>query len=552
MTRRPASSHRSSRPARTTSGQGESRRSVDVSLAQILKNLVGRGDLADCVEVRAAFPFDPRLVPQNRDLFNLFDTTPDLSGADIDIGPFIRDGADLDVLAFWRDETSGLGPGEMWKTGQRAGCPFKKLLPAREELCPVAAWRFRKFFEALPGEHKKCVWARDWRKGWVKLTDPDRVYAGQLFLLHNEVGGYDAQVGWTGDPNTIPELCMLPAPTPSLQPPPEEASASGESALDDEDNAVADWQSVHDHSVDVARELNSILNDIPIVSALEATGLTAPLKYTPPWHDAGKAHGKFPAKLTREARGQWNRSEGDHPAKAPKAAWKSFFHEREDADEAEHQFIRRPGFRHELASALALLETLRLARSGHAALTIADELRAALGTPEKGSAASEAQQDAARTALGHIVDLDRVGFNLLLYLVACHHGKVRLGLRSTEEDYDPDQRDPVPETEERLVRRCHGVQDGDAVPACRVPAADAPADFRSAATTPPLTLSLDPMEAFSVSYGASWADRMRELLEVVGPFRLGYLEALIRAADQRASANPTGVSPASSGDPGET
>jgi CRISPR-associated endonuclease/helicase Cas3 len=119
---------------------------IDVSLGRALNSLIGRDNLADCQEVRDALPFDPRLVPQRRDLFNLFDTTPDLSGADVDISPFIRDGQDLDVLVFWRDDDSGLGPGELWKSGPRAGCPFKKLLPARDELCPVPAWQFREFF----------------------------------------------------------------------------------------------------------------------------------------------------------------------------------------------------------------------------------------------------------------------------------------------------------------------------------------------------------------------------------------------------------------------
>jgi CRISPR-associated endonuclease/helicase Cas3 len=62
--------------------------------------------------------------------------------------------------------------------------------------------------------------------------------------------------------------------------------------------------------------------------------------------------------------------------------------------------------------------------------------------------------------------------------------------------------------------------------------------------TPELTLSLDVMEPCSTRYGASWTERMRELLEVFGAFNLGFLEALLRAADQRASAaGPTSSSP---------
>jgi CRISPR-associated endonuclease/helicase Cas3 len=35
----------------------------------------------------------------------------------------------------------------------------------------------------------------------------------------------------------------------------------------------------------------------------------------------------------------------------------------------------------------------------------------------------------------------------------------------------------------------------------------------------------------------SWAERVLQLLEDYGPFRLAYLEALLCAADRRASAN---------------
>jgi CRISPR-associated endonuclease/helicase Cas3 len=53
---------------------------------------------------------------------------------------------------------------------------------------------------------------------------------------------------------------------------------------------------------------------------------------------------------------------------------------------------------------------------------------------------------------------------------------------------------------------------------------------------PKITLTLDPMElGLSQRYGASWRERMQFLLERLGPFRLAYLEGLLRAADCRAS-----------------
>jgi CRISPR-associated endonuclease/helicase Cas3 len=53
---------------------------------------------------------------------------------------------------------------------------------------------------------------------------------------------------------------------------------------------------------------------------------------------------------------------------------------------------------------------------------------------------------------------------------------------------------------------------------------------------PDVKLSLDLMEiGLSPRYGASWRERMQLLLERIGPFRLSYLEGLLRAADCRAS-----------------
>jgi CRISPR-associated endonuclease/helicase Cas3 len=508
---------------------------IDVSLGRALNSLIGRDNLADCQEVRDALPFDPRLVPQRRDLFNLFDTTPDLSGADVDISPFIRDGQDLDVLVFWRDDDSGLGPGELWKSGLRAGCPFKKFLPARDELCPVPAWQFREFFKGLNPEERNRVWLRDWRKGWVKLTDPDRIYPGQMFLIHKDVGGYEPQVGWSGNPDSKPPS----KPQPSQSGQPEETAAFGDGSLDDEDNAVAAaWQSVHEHSVRVACELESILKDAAISCGLAEAGLKPPLVYAPPWHDLGKAHEKFFAKLTRDGRARWSAPKPDDcVAKAPNDAWKSLFNGREDTAETNHRFVRRKGFRHELASALGLLELLRLARPDHPAVSTADELKAVVGpTTEKAAIQDGA---ASATAAAPIAHLDRLSFNLLLFLVACHHGKVRFGLRSTEDDYDAGQRDPVPDPGK--IRRCQGVQDGDVIPPCRLPSPKASADPQCFITTPELTLSLEVMDLYSARYGASWSDRMRELLEVFGPFNLGYLEALFRAADQRASKDSRGM-----------
>jgi CRISPR-associated endonuclease/helicase Cas3 len=47
--------------------------------------------------------FDHTHVIRRKDLSDLFDTTPDLAGNDIDIDRFVRDIEDSDVRVFWRE-----------------------------------------------------------------------------------------------------------------------------------------------------------------------------------------------------------------------------------------------------------------------------------------------------------------------------------------------------------------------------------------------------------------------------------------------------------------
>jgi CRISPR-associated endonuclease/helicase Cas3 len=104
------------------------------------------------------------------------------------------------------------------------------------------------------------------------------------------------------------------------------------------------------------------------------------------------------------------------------------------------------------------------------------------------------------------------------FVVAAHHGKVRLSLRAR-----PGEEPPPGDGNRRFA---HGVYDGDPLPAC---------DLGAETIVPAQVLSLACMELGGGEAGASWADRMRRVLEEHGPFRLAYLEMLIRVADWRAS-----------------
>ncbi len=103
--------------------------------------------------------------------------------------------------------------------------------------------------------------------------------------------------------------------------------------------------------------------------------------------------------------------------------------------------------------------------------------------------------------------------DLPAYLVAAHHGKFRLTPRVLPDDHDPT----------RTV--CLGVRDGDKFPGVTV----AGEQFQAG----PLDLSLLRIGDLGET---TWVERALDLLDELGPFRLAYLEALLRAADQRASA----------------
>jgi CRISPR-associated endonuclease/helicase Cas3 len=113
--------------------------------------------------------------------------------------------------------------------------------------------------------------------------------------------------------------------------------------------------------------------------------------------------------------------------------------------------------------------------------------------------------------------------DLVAYLIAAHHGKVRLGLRSLPGEKPPG--DPG----RRFAR---GVWDGDRLPGLRIGDRE---------TVREAVLRLDVAELGGGASGRSWAERTQGLLERYGPFHLAWLEAIVRVADWRASAREQAV-----------
>lgn len=77
----------------------------------------------------------------------------------------------------------------------------------------------------------------------------------------------------------------------------------------------------------------------------------------------------------------------------------------------------------------------------------------------------------------------------------------------------------------------HGICEGDPLPAFALTDAAG-----TVLEVPALSLSLSGAElGIGNRYGASWAERVAKLVSRHGPFRLAFLEAVLRIADWRAS-----------------
>ena len=148
--------------------------------------------------------------------------------------------------------------------------------------------------------------------------------------------------------------------------------------------------------------------------------------------------------------------------------------------------------------------------------------RAPKGTPRPKGARKYFRHELA-SALGFLAQHDWAeAASLPAYLIAAHHGKVRMRLRALPEETGP--------KDNRLFAR--GVYDGDTLPGAKLGRFEAPET----------KLDLDLMLlGDSERCGPSWSARAQRLLREHGPFKLAWLEALLRIADWRASAEEDGL-----------
>ena len=411
-------------------------------------------ELTDAAPVHLPPPDDvapPRRVIRRKDLDDLFDTDPDLTGFDVDVSPYVRDADDTDVWVFWRD------------LSEADDDPPR---PRRNELCAVSIGSARIWLAKLR-KGAAVVFQRDpqWQRrdgrtgnapaGWTPFRD--QPWPGLTLLADVSAGGYRNAIGFTADPKHVPEP-VVDSAGPTGQTAAEDISsapASGETEGHDEDalSEVDATVTLADHLRHVAAEAEALC------SALEVdSGPRTAVARAARWHDLGKAHQVFQDTMRRGL--------GDHEVADGVLLAKTVKNVRHG----------RAYFRHELASALAFLAHERWSRDA----------------------------------------------DLVAYLIAAHHGKVRMNLRALPRESAPKDGDRAG------ARFARGVWEGDELP---------PFDMDGGEHWNGGGLLLSIMElGWDEVTRESWTERTRELLAQLGPFRLAWLESLLRVADWRASA----------------
>ncbi len=364
-------------------------------------------------------------VLRRRDAYELFDTTPDLNGRDLDVSRWVRDKGGPDLQLAWRTWEEDVPPADA---------------PAlhADELCTVPFAHASDFIKKATKRDKASCWSWDSLEGrWMAQLAPP--IPGQSYLLTTKAGGYEETTGWTGNTRHVPQPVE-----------PEKTVPQDDDEADRLTYASQRFVLLAQHAEETHAEC------VALRGAL-AGGEYGELPWdlierAARWHDLGKAHPCFQEMLVsalaeddkRRNDGPWAKSDNPRGGKR----------------------CTRPHFRHELASALAMV-----AQGEH---------------------------------------------DLASYLVACHHGKVRLAIRSRPTETGPSGNVPF----------ALGVHEGD-----KLPETSLGAGF----VVPEVTLLLDVMKLGECDGRLSWAARASALVEIWGPFRLALMETLVRISDWRAS-----------------
>lgn len=473
---------------------------ASLKLLELVVDLHGRGvsyrnaldQATQTSEGQRSLQVEADAVIRPDDFYGLFSTDPDLAGGFTNISPFIRSSdRNADVQVFWRDIAANRLPDP------------QSPKPSREELCSTPYYDLRRFLGAKgyawEWDHDAAVWARR------RATD---VQPGMTLLLPLASGGYSDELGWTGITRDKPSI--------------DSSDNESNDALNrDPHSAAQNWVTISAHTSDVELELQTILHTLQ----LREPALAHSLRLAARWHDWGKSLDRWQQavrKYVSAADAKLVQLQMDSPqfasiavewlahmrlpspqgslwAKFPdiRNAWRQSHLPKDQRVELRRRLWTQfsPALRHEAASALAAWNKWREGADGVSALVV--------------------------------------------YLIASHHGKVRTVLRSTS---DADEVFGL--NVDDALRPVDGYFDAESSVTfdCKSVGAtglwnESDTEFRlkSPSWIQVVSELLGPIE----SGGQVAADAVPDTEpRTLGPFLLAYLEALLRAADMRASRSP--------------
>ncbi len=451
------------------------------------------------VESKKALEVDYDAVIRPHDFLELFETEPDLAGGFTDVSRYVRDqDRNVDAHVFWRNTRAPIA-------GESA--------PAADELCPVPFYSLQQFLKGSKWPAR--VWnpeAADGEGRWEAQRSND-VRPGMTLRLWSKQGGYSTDFGWTGNP--------ADRPTPAVAGDRPSERLSGDSA-----SRGPHWVSLPDHAADVVAEVERLVAELGLTDESGAAALPVAAR----WHDVGKASPRWDGAVRQYLNALLEKIHGCLPRDDPQIAemlarfltelrmpeggpWAKFpdvreMPGREQLTPERWAALRRslytpfrPGYRHEAISALA-----------------------------------------AWHAWHHGTAPQLTG--LAVYLIAAHHGKVRTVLRATgkrdavfgiaEEEVFPGWGELVPKSlalptrTRRFGAEGEWSEDGNTF---------TPLWARCPSWASLVANLLGDLPAGSKPGDLPARDAGPEPRNL-GPFRIAFLETILRSADAQASARP--------------
>lgn len=437
-------------------------------------------------------------LPRAADVHGLFSTEPDVFGGFTDVSEFVRSpDPSSDVTVFWR-----AWEGRRPDAADLDGPPFDP----RAEGCSVPAYRLGPF---LGDSGLAWRWESD-RRGtgsWVRVRASD-VRPGMALMLEAHQGGYDVRLGWTGRREDF--VANVPPPGRGR-------------AWDDEARSETEyWASLATHLADGRVQAQRLVEALQLPNDLGRSVVDAAR-----FHDLGKAHPQWQAALP-------GRVGTDTLAKSPRVLAVAVTAARRDAVSAYVQALLggkaeplEPAFERDG-------EILRWSLRQKLTRGQMQKLRTFSGVMRARHAAFRPglRHEVASALAMWAVRREHGLSGLAVYLAACHHGKVRTVLRSRAgDDVCGVPREPRELEHEGTWRLAFEIAADGAAGEWVV------GGFRLTAPgwTGLVAELLGPARPCEPEHhGALEANEPRGL----GPFKLAYLEALVRVADWRATATP--------------